>query len=220
MMDTTPDNTSPDIAAGNPLENALFKGLNTAVDKALALDPKARKNLRALTGKVIEVRLQPFNISLFMLPDNEGFRLQSRHSGPVDTTIEGTPLALFAMGADTPVSGLTPVRIAGDASLGQHMAKWLKTLNPDWEEGLCQLLGDGPGVRVAKTLRAGGDFARRLATTLIRSGSEYLTEESRMVVTAAELEPFYDAVDDLKAETQRLERRLQQLRQQLNSNDA
>jgi len=212
----TENNTSHSTQSpANPLEKAVMAGLNKAAQKALELDPKARKNLRALAGKVVEIRLKPLGITLFVMPDSDGLHLQSRHDGPVDTVIEGTPLALFAMGAETPVTGLTPVRIEGDASTGQHLAKWLKNLQPDWEEALCQVLGDGPGVRVAKTLRAGSDFARRLAETLWRSGTEYLTEESREVVTSHELEPFYDAVDELKADTQRLQRRLQQLQQQL-----
>ena len=202
-------------AAANPLEKAIMAALNQAAEKALSLDPKARKNLRALAGKVVEIRLKPLNITLFVMPDGDGLHLQSRHDGPVDTVIEGTPLALFAMGAETPVTGLSPVRIEGDASTGQHLAKWLKNLKPDWEEALCQVLGDGPGVRVAKTLRAGSDFVRRAAETLLRSSTEYLTEESREVVTIHELEPFYDAVDELRADTQRLQRRLQQLQQRL-----
>lgn len=213
--DSSHTNTTPESA--NPVEKAILAGLNKAVQKTLELDPVAKKNLRPLAGKVVKVHLKPMNITIFMLPQTNGLQLQSRYSGHVDTTIEGTPLALFAMGADSPVSGLPPVRIEGDASTGQHLAKWLKNLDPDWEEALCQVLGDGPGVRVAKTLRAGGDFVRRLADTLIRSSRDYLTEESREVLTIHELEPFYEAVDDLKADTQRLERRLQQLQQRMNT---
>jgi ubiquinone biosynthesis protein UbiJ len=213
--DQTPAAPDSNANTANPLERAVIGGLNKAAQKALELDPVARKKLRALAGKVVQLRLKPLGITLFILPEADGLRILSRYAGPVDTVIEGTPLALFAMGADSPVTGLTPVRIEGDASTGQHLAKWLKTLRPDWEEALCQVFGDGPGVRMAKTLRAGADFGRRVLDTLLRSTTEYLTEESREVVTSHELEPFYEAVDDLKADSQRLERRIARLQAQL-----
>ncbi len=215
----SPDTETPQKSPENPLEKVLFGGLNQAISKVLELDPAAHKKLHALQGKTVAVRLRPVTITLFIHVDETGLRLLPDYDGKVDTTIEGSPLALFAMGSETPVTGLSPVHVEGDASTGQHLAKWLKQLKPDWEEALCRLLGDGPGVRVASTVRSGMEAGQRITGAFLRNGVEYLTEESRAVLTRHELEPFYDAVDDLRADTDRLQQRIRQLRQRLGSDN-
>ncbi|MCW0417481.1 Ubiquinone biosynthesis accessory factor UbiJ [Xanthomonas sacchari] len=67
------------------------------------------------------------------------------------------------------------------------------------------------GVQVANAARSALQQARRSAQDLAQSAAEYVTEESRDVVARAELEAFYDDVDVLRDDIERLAARVARL---------
>ena len=108
--------------------------------------------------------------------------------------------------------GIENVEINGDANTGQFFAKWMKNLNPDWEEAWCDLLGDGMGVRASNIAKGLLDFGQRFKNAMVNNASEYLVEESRDLIAPSEMEDFLDDVDDLKADTARLEQQINALK--------
>ena len=194
-------------------ENIFIDSINKAMNKSLSYDFVSLKKLDSFDNKVIKVELEstPFEFYISIL--NRKVSLSKSSTAIADTTIKGTPLALFAMNSEEPIQGVKNVEIHGDANTGQFFAKWLKNINPDWEEAWCDLLGDGMGVRVSNVVSGIMDFSKKFKDSLLRNTNEYLVEESRDLIAPAEMEEFLDDVDDLKADTARLEQQINALKQ-------
>ncbi len=199
------------MATTQPLTALFTDALNGALAKIIELDPAAAEALQPHRGKSIELLIQPLKLRLRLVIDEAQVKFTDAPEGEADTRIEGTPTGLFALGTKQHIAGLPPVQISGDASTGQFFADWLKNLRPDWEEGLCRVFGDGPGHRMATVLTGVGQRAQSLLQSLLRNGTDYLTEESRELIHPDEMEEFLDAVDDLNADLAHAERRLQTL---------
>ena len=193
-------------------ENFLIDSVNKAMNKSLSYDYGSLKKLDSFHNKSIRVVLEstPFEFTIHI--QDRKISITKTSDQQADTTIKGSPLAIFAMNMDEPVAGIKNVEIHGDASTGQFFAKWLKTIKPDWEEAWCELLGDGMGVRVSKVVSGLLDFGKNFKDSLIRNSSEYLVEESRDLIAPTEMEDFLDDVDDLKADVARLEQQIKALK--------
>jgi ubiquinone biosynthesis protein UbiJ len=103
------------------------------------------------------------------------------------------------------------IKIDGDMGLGNHFSQILREIDVDWEELLSRAVGDvvahhlGQVVRNAQGWLGDSSHAMRLNT------QEYLQEEARLVPADAEIRQYLDAVDTLRADTDRLEARLKRL---------
>ena len=194
-------------------ENILIDSINKAMNKSLSYDFVSLKKLDSFENKVIKVELESTPFTFYICINDRKVSLSKSSTNVVDTTIKGTPLALFAMNSEEPIQGVKNVEIYGDANTGQFFAKWLKNIKPDWEEAWCDLLGDGMGVRVSNVVNGIMDFGKKFKDSLIRNTNEYLVEESRDLIAPAEMEAFLDDVDDLKADTARLEQQINALKQ-------
>lgn len=191
----------------------LAKILSKAIQKLLKYDQKSIKKLAQYADKKVKITIQPINQSVVVCIHQDTLSVETDTSIEVDTTISGKPTALFAMSTNQHIPGLDGVSINGDATTGQFMADFLKQLEPDWEEAWCDLLGEVPGYHVNQFIKgiksAGSSFIQSLQT----SGKEYLLEENRELVSPREMETFLDDVDDLRADTDRIERKIKQITQ-------
>lgn len=196
----------------NWFENIFIDNVNKAMNKSLSYDFASVKKLDAFSDKVIKVDLLSTPFEFFIKIVNRKVLLFKSLAVEADTTIRGTPLALFAMSAEEPIAGIKNVEIFGDANTGQFFAKWLKNLNPDWEEAWCDLFGDSMGVRVSNVVSGILNFGDKFKNSIIQNTQEYLVEESRDLIAPAEMEDFLDDVDDIKADTERLEQKIKALK--------
>ncbi|MGJ8663128.1 MAG: ubiquinone biosynthesis accessory factor UbiJ [Marinicella sp.] len=188
--------------------SVLAKVMTSALQKMLQYDTKSKKKLKPMAGKKIRVNIQPIDQSITLLIQTDGIMVSTNNKQEVDTTISGKPSALFAMSTAQHIPGLDGVTINGDASTGQFIADLLKNLNPDWEDAWCDLLGEGPGYQVSQIFNGLKKASEGLLKSIQASSKDYLLEESRELVTGAEMETFLNQVDDIKSDTVRLERKI------------
>ena len=133
-----------------------------------------------------------------------------------DAELSGTPLNLLRLAGDDPEAAIRDgyVRVSGNSDVAAEFRALLNIARPDWEEELSQVTGDVVAHEAGRAVRGFGEWASRARTTLGRSLAEYLTEESRDLVTTTELDEFCAAVDTVSAGVERAEARLKQLRKQ------
>jgi ubiquinone biosynthesis protein UbiJ len=188
-----------------PLQNLLNRGL-------LSSTP-ARAQLKALTGRrfaiLVEAPGAPRLLTLTMEASETGLLLD--HEERAEATVTGTPLGLLTMLFARGHGGLTNsgTRISGNAETAAAFEKLLKHAHPDAEAELARLVGDRAAHLAGVAARSVLGWASQAARGLLRSTGEYLTEESRDVVTRAELDGFLGGVDRLREDTDRLAARLQ-----------
>lgn len=191
------------------------RALESALNRALALDPETREGVRRLDGQRIELTLSSPPLALQLRVDGERLVV-----GPVDpgsepdlavrTTLAGMLAQLpFLRRDDAPPVG--KVRVSGDADLARQLQRLAERFDPDWHQPFAAVFGDVIGVQVANAVASALRGARGLGGALARNAAEYVVEESRDVVGRDELDAFHDDVDDLRDGVERLAARIARL---------
>lgn len=193
--------------------------LEKALNQCLRLDPESLARITRLEGRVIAVEVAGLGQTLYLVPTATGLRLQRVFEGEPDVTLRGAPLSLARLGlSDHPTEVFGQgVEMRGDAQLGRKLQRILEGLRIDWEEALSHLSGDVVAHQLGNALRGLLAWGRNSSETLGRDVAEYFQEESRDLVTRAELDPFLDGVDKLRSDLDRLGQRVQRLQARLGS---
>ena len=191
------------------------RALETALNRALALDADTRAALRGLDGQRIALTLSSPPLALELRVDGERLRV-----GPVDeaaepdlavrTSLAGVLSQLpFLRRDDAPPIG--KVRVSGDAELARRLQQLARRFDPDWQQPFVGVFGEVIGVQVANAFASALGQAREFGRGFAGSAAEYVTEESRDVVPRAELEAFHDDIDAIRDDVERLAARIARL---------
>lgn len=191
------------------------------INRYLLLDPEMAQTIAAFEGKVIAVDMLGIEKTLYLFPqaekEKENIKVSDFYDGIPDTILRGTPVALFKMGMATDVAPMMlkgEVEITGDVRLGREFKKTLAEMDIDWEENLAALVGDAPAHQLTQVAKSFVSWASKSKEALASNVSEYLQEESRDVVAGSELEEFYEDVDSMRDDVDRLQARVEALKKQ------
>jgi len=205
--------------AGSTLIPALFASvLESAIERFLALDPRSPDYLAPLAGKVIALRLTPFDYHLYLCPTESALQILARLDGRPDALLSGSPLAFARMGlSDSPRRALFAgeVRVEGDMEAARRFQNLFERLEIDWEGLVGRYIGEGLAGRLVGALRTGHAWRQDAVETLRLNIGEYLQEETRDFPATAEVDSFDSEVDVLRADVDRLEARLERLNSRL-----
>lgn len=200
-----------------------IKLLGKAFSRCLSLDPEMAEKISAFKGRVIAIEVLGLEKTFYLLPQAANVEsvpakvvvdVVEHIDGEADTVLRGTPLALFKMGLVSDVASMMlkgEIEIDGDFRLGKEFKKVLGNVDIDWEDHLANLIGDAPAHHASEWLRKFSNWSRKSRDSLALNLSEYLQEESRDVVSGAELEMFYNSVDQLRNDADRLRARFEAL---------
>jgi ubiquinone biosynthesis accessory factor UbiJ len=207
----------------NTLHTAAIAGLETAINKALQLDPSTLNKLQALQNHVYLLQCHAPELSLYLIPGAGGIRLCGIYDSKADTTLSGTAseFAKLATASD-PASALIngELELHGDSQALINLQKILKQLELDWEAPLAGVFGDIVGHQLGRTIRQGMRFGLQAIMGFKRQLDDYIVEESELLPPRWQVDDFFNDVDHLAMRTERLQaqlQKLQQLRQQQNS---
>ncbi len=186
--------------------------LTTLLNRSLHASTPGREQLSALVGHSFAVKIGHDNPALFTLRFDalaSGLQL-SASDAPADATLTGTPLGLVAMLAGRKTGRLmaSGVHISGSAEIATAFEALLRHASPDAEAELARVIGDHAAHATATTARQAFAWSRQAMRSLTRQTHEYLTEESRDLVSKAELDQFLTAVDQLREDVDRISARL------------
>lgn len=199
------------------LPSPIISSIEIAINNALKLDNHSFKSVTQLQGKVIKIQFLVVDVAFYLVPTADGMQVLADWEGEPDTEICGSPMAMLrtALSDNRQTLLQGDVKIIGDTDLGQKVQKILNQIDPDWEEPLSKIFGDVAGHQMGEFARSLGNFAKSAFNSLAMTGSEYVQEESRAVVTSTELERFADGVDSVRADTDRMQLRVERLQQKL-----
>ena len=190
--------------------------LSRAINSYFSLDPEMAEKISAFKDRVIAIELQGLNKTFYLLPRNGAsgelvIDVEEHIDGEADTTLRGTPLAFFKMGLASDIAPMMlkgEIEIDGDIRFGKEFKKVLAEMDVDWEEHLANLIGDVSAHHASQLMRKFSNWSRQSRDSLMSNVSEYLQEESRDVISGAELEMFYNSVDRLRDDVDRLRARV------------
>lgn len=196
------------------------KLISTLLKSYLKLDPESRHRIQSLQGKtlMLEFSIPPKPVQVQLFFTAEKIELKTRDFSPSDTVIKATPLSFLraALTSDHKKLFTTgDMIIEGDLDLARSVLELFKTLEIDWEEYLSHWTGDVAAHQIVHTGKKITAFGKRLRKTLIQNTNEYIHEEICLSPSREALQDFYQDVDALRLDTDRLEARIQRLAEKI-----
>jgi ubiquinone biosynthesis accessory factor UbiJ len=188
------------------------------IGNLLRFDPSLRDSVAVMAGKVIAIELRGLDRVVYALPEREALHLAMEYEGDIHLRLRGTPLALasLAMAQDKRIAAFSgEVEILGDLGLSRHLQACLGSLNIDWEELLSYYVGDIPAHQLGRVYRSCSSWLGEARETLELDIAEYLKTEIALLPEREEVRAFLEAVDVLRADTDRLEARVKRLERHL-----
>jgi len=188
--------------------------LESVLNRNIAASLAARQLCRHLQGRVLALQVSGLPAalpsSIFFRSSGAAMSVVTRHDGPADATLSGTPLSLLRLASERNVATLrsSGIHIEGSAEIAQAFSDLLGAARPDLEEELSRVIGDVAAHQVGNAARSMLAFGRRAVDTLAQNVAEYLQEEGRDVPARAEAEELYGGVDRLRDDVERLDARL------------
>jgi ubiquinone biosynthesis protein UbiJ len=192
----------------------LVNALETALTHYLSLDEDVSLFLTPLAGKVIAINVLPFNETLYLCPTTNTIQLLEYYAEEVDATISGTLSALGLMGlSSTPMRAIFSgeVKIEGDIHLAHQFQQLFQKLDIDLEEKLSHYTGDIIAHKIGNLFRTGFNWTEESITTFKLNSKEFLQQETRDLPAEAEANIFYQKVDEIRSDFDRLSARIDQL---------
>ncbi len=195
----------------------LLSTIETAMNAWLKLDSEALPQFASMQDKVIRFHITGLELNLFFFPGSQHVQVLGQYAGEPDTTIHGSPLALMRLSTASDAGKTmldSDAHIEGDTALGTKFSQILQSVDIDWEEFLSKAVGDivahqaGTIVEDTKGWIKDSEYAMRL------NMSEYMTEEKQLLVAESEISHYMDQVDDLRADTDRMQARIERLQLQ------
>ena len=191
----------------------LLERLESILNRNVAESRRAQALARQLDGRVMSLTVEGTPLAFFFRADGGRLAITSRHDGPADASLSGTPLSLLALAGPKAEGALRTggVRIEGDAEVAQKFRDLLEQAQPDFEEELARVVGDVAAHRLANVARDVLGWGRKAAGSFTGNVVEYLQEEGRDLPTRVEVDEYLEGVDRLRDDTERLEAKLARL---------
>lgn len=188
--------------------------LQKAIGYALALDETSSCKLKALEGKVLKIMVRPLQVHFFLLFQQGELQLLEEEPSPPDTIIQSSPLGLIRLSL-LPASKVRSlfndkIHISGDLDVGLHVKNLFDTLDIDWEGHLAHFTGDVVAHQLGGFFRQGMALTQRVTSSLRANVTEYVQEEVGLFPTREAVDDFFNDVDTLTLQTERLAARIQQ----------
>lgn len=172
----------------------------------------AKPMLQSHAGKTVRFVMPPLQARLTVL-ENGGLAM-SGVTAESDATIT-LPfwVAIRLMANDEQAS--SGIHIDGDAELAATVAKVLRQMSWQVEEDLSHVVGDIAAHNIASGAKQFVNESKRQAKNVAEMLVEYWQEEKPVLAKKIDIETFNHAVDTLRDDVARMEKRLSQLSQQL-----
>lgn len=196
------------------LTTAALAAAETTIQRALRYDPGSRQAMGQLAGQVLALQFTQPELTIYILPNDQGLALASHWEGGVSARLTGKPWDFLRLvqGEQSSLAG-SGVHLEGSTALVQELQRIARQLDIDWEEALSEVLGDVAGHQGAQWLRTGGQWLQAREAQARRLLGEFLTQEASILPSRPELDSFYQDLDELQMAVDRAEARLNQLAQ-------
>ena len=193
----------------------MLKQLSThIIQHLLAQNEWAAPMLQPFASQSVQLNFVLLKTSLVIL-ENGSLAIAGETNVP-DATITTPPSLLLRLMAKDESAKLQ-IKVDGDTHLATALAKVLSHVRWDYEDDLSKLTGDVSANKIGEFTRQTVSTVKDTATNLAEMLSEYWQEEKPLLAKKRHIEQFNTEVDTLRADVERLEKRLNKLTKNLNT---
>jgi len=175
--------------------------------------PTVRAKLAGFSGRRIALQVAPLTIAGVITP--EGWLAQC--NGAPEATIGIRPLAAVSAQWSKRIPAFSDLTFEGDMALAESVGQLLSGLRWVPEEDLSRVFGDVLADRIDRGARALVGLKGQIAWRVIDRWLEYWREESPILPRKLDVEQYIQAVDKLRDDCERLDKRLSRLESQSSS---
>lgn len=189
---------------------ALTFPLVKLLNRVLRDYPRARAELAAHAGKVVAIDIDPFAGRFRIDADGSTEMFGEGFDAPPALVFQISP-ALLPRLMRRDETAYREIVFTGDSELASLLSNIARNVEWDIEEDLSKLIGDIAAHRVIDGLRGAVQWRDDAGERLTANIAEYLTEEKRAFIVAAELELLARANETLRDDVARLDARFNRL---------
>ncbi len=181
--------------------------IEKALNMALSMDPASQKKLNLLQGCILEVAINSPKQTFFFGSDNGKVVLLPEQDRST-VRLSGSALAFIKLASyqnKTQLFRSKEIILSGDAVRAQQIQSFMGKVNIDWEGILATLIGDVPANFIGTSLRQSFSFGKTLSQSFINDVEEFIKYEVRLIPSKALSKTQFEAIDQLRLATDRLE---------------
>lgn len=200
----------------------FLKPVETALNAYLTIDENSKRRLAKAAGKSLQVELKPFGLFFTCIVNATNIELTGLATDEATAKVKGTPLQLAGVAIsrnNRQQFFADDLSIEGDAEFAQQLIDLFDSVEIDWEEHLAALIGDVPAYQVSKYKNKFKKWLRGSKSSLVQDISDFLHEEAAWFPVREELNEFFEDIDSLRMDTDRLESRISLLHSQTNKEE-
>jgi ubiquinone biosynthesis protein UbiJ len=187
----------------------MLKGLSTSVmQHLLAQNAWAAPMLKPYAGQSVQLNFVLFKTTLVIL---ENGSLASAGETNIPDAIITIPPSLLPRLIAKDESAKLQIQVDGDTHLATTIAKVFAQIRWDYEDDFSKVIGDVPAYQIGEFARNTTNTVKQTSINLAEMLSEYWQEEKPMLAKKRHIEQFNTDIDTLRADTERLEKRLNKL---------
>lgn len=191
--------------------SAVLAKAETRINHRVSQSTTARAMLKDLQGRSIAIDVNGLDLRIVCRATSRDIQLYSaKEDEEADAELSGSPLSLLRLITDDPRQLINAGHIClnGNTNVAEAFQALFALVKPELEEELAGVIGDSAARQLTLVANGFTGWLRGARRSMARSSGEYLREESRQLPTAAEIEEFYQAVDELTLAVDRADARL------------
>jgi ubiquinone biosynthesis protein UbiJ len=173
----------------------------------LSQDPEMAHRLFQHQNKTLALELLPMRFQLYFRIMHDKVEVSKKCPEKIDTWIVGTPADFIASACTDKLS----VRVSGDMEFAQTVQQVFQQFDLDIEECLSKMMGDSLAYGIGRIFRRTGEAKKEASARFGQNFKEYLEEESRWIVSKAEVENYCHEVDKMRDDVERLSQRIEMI---------
>lgn len=190
--------------------NAVLAKAETRINHRVSQSTTARAMLKDLQGRSFAINVNGLDLRIVCRATSRDIQLYSAKEDEADAELSGSPVSLLRLITDDPRKLINAGHISlnGSTDVVEAFQVLFALVKPELEEELAGVIGDSAARQLTLVANGFTGWLRAARHSMARSSSEYLREESRQLPTAAEIEEFYQGVDELALAVDRADARL------------
>ena len=200
------------------LTDLAFTVLEKSINSYLQLDPNVIHSLGQHIGKCLSIEITGAPGPLYVTVISEGIHLSRQAPLDISATIQGSLFTLFQLQTNStqPPIGNSKVTISGDMHFAKSLREILSNINIDWEEYLARWVSDPMAHYACSTIRDAKTHLRKTVHHISEDITEFLQHEKQVTPTQTQADNFFNQVDELRDDVERLAQRVDTLHHHIN----
>jgi len=187
-----------------PFAAAFARWTESFANGSARLDPLARTRLRALSGRTVEIEIDPPGETLWLFVDGEAIRLRDERFDAPSVRVRGSPAAMAAMLFD--IGGASPqLHIEGDETVLGELRAIVRDFRPDGLPPLDAVVGAHAAQAITGLFEIGVSALSALGRSLSEEGVRIARDGVKQrYLTKPEFDGFIDAMQQLRVRIDRI----------------